>query len=279
VWRDGTRALVFVPEIADASKVAAIRRWGAEVRQHAVDCVETEIFARAFATEHGQTYISGYNDPRVVAGQGTIGAELERQLDAFDAVFVAMGGGGLIGGVAGYLNAVRPGVTMVGCSPTNSPVMIRSIEAGEILDRIDDSTRVVGIDEVQFFESDVIDLCEGLANMGRIVAVSGLLKDFRDEYFPFRDGKKSMHDLVRCADYMIYLKAICTHQDGDEICGREATRVQRYIDGEVAPYDSPTIVVGGKENYAPRCRQHFAFYSEKVKKVRTLPLFPDAAES
>ncbi len=147
--------------------------------------------------------------------------------------------------------------------------------ASEILDRLDDSTRVVGIDEVQFFTSDILGICERIADSGRIVVACGLLKDFRDEYFPFRDGEKNMADLVRCSDYMIYLKAICTHEDGDEICGREATRVQRFIDGQVAPYDSPIIVVGGKEAYAPRCRQHFVHYTEKAKKARTLPLFPD----
>ncbi len=148
-------------------------------------------------------------------------------------------------------------------------------QAREILERIEDTTRAVGIDEVQFFSNDIIEVCEGLANTGRTVVASGLLKDFRDEYFPFRDGKRTIADLIRCADYMIYLKAICTHEANGEICGREATRVQRFINNEVAPYDSPLIVVGGKEAYAPRCREHFHFYSEKSKRSRTLPLFPE----
>ncbi|MEW6744055.1 MAG: thymidine kinase [Planctomycetota bacterium] len=151
-------------------------------------------------------------------------------------------------------------------------------EPDEILDLLDDQTRVVGIDEIHFFASDVIDVCEGLANLGRTVIASGLLKDFRDEYFPFRSGGKTMADLARTADYVIYLKAICTYQEGDEICGREATRVQRFINGRVAPYDSPTIAVGGKEAYAPRCRQHFVAYGERAKKSRTLPLFPERSD-
>ena len=111
--------------------------------------------------------------------------------------------------------------------------------AKEILDILDDATRVVGIDEVQFFSSDVIDICEGMANTGRIVVASGLLKDFRDDYFAFRDGQRDMSHFVRAADYMIYLKAICTFESNGEICGREATRVQRFIDGKVEPSDSP----------------------------------------
>jgi len=147
--------------------------------------------------------------------------------------------------------------------------------AGEIRERLDDKTQVVGIDEIQFFTDHIIEICESLANTGRTVVVSGLLKDFRDEFFPFRDGEKDLSDLIRNADDVVYLKAICTFAEDGEICGRDATRVQRYIDGQVAPYDSPTIVVGGKEAYAPRCRAHFKAYSERAIRARTLPLFPE----
>ncbi len=130
----GVASLVFVPETADQGKVAAIRRLGAEVRMHANDSAETEVHARAYAAEHGKAYVSPYNDPLVIAGQGTVGLELTRQLDQFDAVFVALGGGGLVSGVAGYLKSVGSAVTIVGCSPENSAVMIRSVQAGRILE-------------------------------------------------------------------------------------------------------------------------------------------------
>ncbi len=129
-----TRGLVFVPENADPGKVEAVRRLGASVRMHGVDCLDAEVEARRFAEAHDLAYVSPYNDPDVVAGQGTLGVELARQLDAFDAVFAALGGGGLIAGLAGYLKSVRPDIRVVGCSPENSPVMIRSVEAGRILD-------------------------------------------------------------------------------------------------------------------------------------------------
>jgi threonine dehydratase len=79
------------------------------------------------------TYISPYNDPRVVGGQGTIGIELEQRLDRIDAVFASLGGGGLICGIAGYLKSGYPDIQMIGCSPQNSQVMIQSVKAGEIL--------------------------------------------------------------------------------------------------------------------------------------------------
>lgn len=130
----GARGLVFVPKHASATKVAAIERLGAEVRTFGVDSVEAERHARQFAEREGQPFISPYNDPQVVAGQGTVGLELDRQLDHIDAVFVSLGGGGLIGGIAGWLKHVRPGVRVLGCSPENSQVMIQSVEAGRILD-------------------------------------------------------------------------------------------------------------------------------------------------
>ena len=130
----GVSAIVFVPEGTDRSKVDAIRRLGGEVRFHGNDCVESEVFARRYAAEHGMTYVPPYNDMQVVGGQGTIGVEIARQLDEVDVVFAALGGGGMISGIAGYLKAVRPGVRIIGCSPENSQVMIQSVKAGRILD-------------------------------------------------------------------------------------------------------------------------------------------------
>lgn len=129
-----TRGLVFVPENASPGKVENVRRLGAEVRTHGPDCADTEAFARQYAEEYDLVYISPYNDLEVVAGQGTVGVELAQHLENIDAVIVALGGGGLISGVAGYLKSVMPDVQVIGCSPVNSAVMIESVRAGEILD-------------------------------------------------------------------------------------------------------------------------------------------------
>jgi threonine dehydratase len=130
----GTRAVVFAPENATRDKSKMVERMGAEVRFHGDDCMVAEVFARGYARDHGMTYVSPYNDPLVVGGQGTVGAELDRQLDCIDAVFVSLGGGGLISGIAASLKSVRPDVNIVGCSPENSQVMIQSVKAGKILD-------------------------------------------------------------------------------------------------------------------------------------------------
>ncbi len=127
-------ALVFVPEHADPSKIRAIQRLGAEVRYHGQDCAEAEAYARSYAAQMGMTFVSPYNDPQVIGGQGTIAVELGRQLPHIDAVYVSLGGGGLISGVGAYLKSVQPGVQIIGCSPENSAVMIQSVMAGRILD-------------------------------------------------------------------------------------------------------------------------------------------------
>ena len=125
---------VYVPEDATATKIETIRDYGVEVIVEGSDCVIAEAVARQYSEMNGLTFVSPYNDPLVVAGQGTIAVELQHQLDRIDAVFVSVGGGGLIAGISGYLKKVNPDVKIIGCSPENSPVMMRSIQAGEILD-------------------------------------------------------------------------------------------------------------------------------------------------
>lgn len=130
----GIDVLVFVPEQASTNKIDAIKRLGATVRLHGNDGVITERHARAYAAAHGMPYVSPYNDLDVVAGQGSVGVELARQCADLDAVFIAVGGGGLIAGAAAALKAAIPHVQIVGCSPINSAVMIESLKAGKILD-------------------------------------------------------------------------------------------------------------------------------------------------
>ena len=132
--RVGAPAIVYVPEGASATKVQAIRRLGATVRLHGSDPVEAELRAREVAERDNLAYISPYNDAAVIGGQGTLGVEIDRQLDDFDTVFVSVGGGGLISGVAGYLSEVRGGVRIVGCSAQHSAVMDASVRSGRILD-------------------------------------------------------------------------------------------------------------------------------------------------
>ena len=129
-----TKGIVFAPRNAVEDKVNAMKRYGAEVRFYGNDCAVAEAKAREYAIENNMVFISPYNDMQVIAGQGTIAVELRDQLSKIDAVFVSMGGGGLISGIAAQVKSVSPEVEIVGCSPENSQVMIKSVRAGKILD-------------------------------------------------------------------------------------------------------------------------------------------------
>jgi threonine dehydratase len=130
----GVVARVVVPGNADAGKVAAIAALGGEVLVHGTDSAIAEAHARALALSEELPFISPYNDLDVAAGQGTVGVEITRQLEGVDAVFIALGGGGLLAGIAAWLEVMLPEAAIIGCSPENSAVMIHSLRAGEILE-------------------------------------------------------------------------------------------------------------------------------------------------
>ena len=139
------KATIFCPEVASPVKLQAMRDHGAEVRARGTDSGLSEIEARRFAEEQQRAYVSPYNDPGVVAGQGTVGLEIGRQVDRPDAVFVALGGGGLIAGIGLALEGMGRKADLVACSPANSAVMHHSLAAGRIvemesLDTLSDGT-------------------------------------------------------------------------------------------------------------------------------------------
>jgi threonine dehydratase len=133
-----TPATVYVPETANAFKVEAIRRLGARVVAAGRNYSGAYLEARSAQRETGAAFVHAYDDPDVVAGQGTIATELLSDLESFDTVLVPIGGGGLIGGIALYLKARKPGIKVIGVEPTGADAMYRSLRAGTIvtLDRV-----------------------------------------------------------------------------------------------------------------------------------------------
>ena len=127
-WPRAVSARRYNPKL---TKVAAIKGAGAEVRFHGVDGLDTENFARQYSVEKGMEYLSPYNDAAVIAGQGTCGVEISRQLPNVDAIFIAVGGGGLIAGVATFLKSVNPKIEIVSCQPSASRVMRNQCGAAE----------------------------------------------------------------------------------------------------------------------------------------------------
>lgn len=115
-------------------------------------------------------------------------------------------------------------------------------KAQDILKKIEADTEVVAIDEVQFFDKDIVEVCEYLADKGIRVMVAGLDKDFRGESFGV------MPELLTRAEFVTKLTAVCAK------CGAPATRTQRLVNGKPAGYEDPIVMVGADESYEPRCR-------------------------
>jgi threonine dehydratase len=127
--------VIYMPENVAPNKVENLKQYAdVELRFAGQDSVESEAAALAEAKKTGKIFISPYNDPQVIGGQGTIGLELLKQIPDMQAVLVPVGGGGLISGIAGCLKHKHPEIEVVGCQPENSAVMYHSIQAGEILD-------------------------------------------------------------------------------------------------------------------------------------------------
>ena len=131
---------VFVSQSIDPSRKSRIEKLGARVRQIEGDYLAAEQTARAEAERTGRIYAPPYNDEAVIAGQGTIAVELLRQRPSPDVVFVAVGGGGLIGGIGHHLKAFSPATHVVGCWAKNSPVMYECMRAGRIVDVVEHPT-------------------------------------------------------------------------------------------------------------------------------------------
>jgi len=123
-------------------------------------------------------------------------------------------------------------------------------DALEILNYVDSETDVVAVDEVQFFDENIIKVSDFLAKKGIRVMLAGLDMDFRGE--PFGVIPK----LMTTAEFVTKLPAICA------VCGGPATRTQRLVDGKPASYDDPVIMVGASESYEARCRHHHIVYDK-----------------
>ena len=126
----GTKATIYMAPGVAPIKLEMIRALGGRPVFYGTNPVDAEVRAREVSQQTGVPFISPYNDPAVIAGQGTLGVELHGQLDKLDAVFVSVGGGGLISGIAAYLKSVRPRTKINGCWARNSCVLYQSLRAG-----------------------------------------------------------------------------------------------------------------------------------------------------
>lgn len=135
-----SKGTIYLPKNVAKVKADAIKSFNVPIEFYGADSFEAETKARQVSVESGKIYISPYNDEKVIGGQGTIGVELLRQLPDLDYVLVAVGGGGLIGGIAGYAKEINPKIKVIGCLPENAPVMYECLKAGKIIDVTETST-------------------------------------------------------------------------------------------------------------------------------------------
>ena len=130
--RLGVRALIVMPETAPRIKVEAVQRLGAEVVLEGESYDDAKERAEALAAEHGMVFIPPFDDEHVIAGQGTVAMEIVRQHnDPFDAVFVEVGGGGLIAGISAYVKALWPRTKVIGVEPFDTPTLYSTLAAGK----------------------------------------------------------------------------------------------------------------------------------------------------
>ncbi|MEO1751776.1 threonine ammonia-lyase, biosynthetic [Thiofaba sp. EF100] len=198
--RLGLRAVIVMPATTPAIKVNAVRRRGGEVVLHGDAYDEAYAHARSLAKQEGLTFIHPYDDPEVIAGQGTIGMEILRQHpDPIEAVFVPVGGGGLIAGVAAYLKHLRPATRIIGVEPEDAACMHAALaadarvvlpqvglfadgvavrQAGEETFRIArecvDEVILVSTDEISAAIKDIFDDTRAIAEPAGALAIAGL---------------------------------------------------------------------------------------------------------
>ncbi|MEA5447800.1 threonine/serine dehydratase [Leptolyngbya sp. CCNP1308] len=133
-WLAQVPATIYLGSNVPPAKAEKLRQWGAEVVFEGHDWDDANRAAMAVAESHGLTYIHPFNDPRVMAGQGTLALEILADLPQVDTLLVAIGGGGLMSGVSLAAKALKPNIRIVGIEPVGAPTLKASVAAGKILE-------------------------------------------------------------------------------------------------------------------------------------------------
>ena len=167
---------IVVPENVHKNKVENILNLGGEVEYYGDDCIDAEERAQEISKTTGATYISPYNDEAIVCGQGTMGLEIWEDLKGVDAVFISVGGGGLISGVGGYLKSMNESIQVYGVSPENSCVMYESLKAGKQLDLPSEPTLSDGTAGGVEFGSMTFEMCKEIIDDFSIVSEEEIAK-------------------------------------------------------------------------------------------------------
>src|SRR5258708_369438 len=174
----GIQAEVYVSAHVSPGKARKIEELGARMRHAGEDPLAAELAGRTAGVESGKVFISPYNDAEVMAGQGTIAVELLRQAK-IDAVLVAVGGGGLIGGIGAYLKSASPETEVVGCWPHSSRVLYECMQAGRVIDVPEQATLSESTAGGLEPGSITVDICKSVIDHSIFVSEDEILAAIR----------------------------------------------------------------------------------------------------
>ncbi len=171
---------IYLPETAVEPKVEAIRAYGVEIEFWSDDPYQTEMHTKGKAEQNEDwIYVSPYNDPQVIGGQGTIGMEILEDFESPDNILATVGGGGLISGIGSFIREQSPGTKIIGCQPENSPEMSVSIQAGSYQEA--ESKPTLSDGSAGGFERDSITfgLCKKLVDQFILVSEDEIRESIR----------------------------------------------------------------------------------------------------
>lgn len=176
----GVQADIYLASTVSPAKLSAIKALGGNpVLIEGPDASVAEAAGPIAAREVGKHYISPYNDPRIIAGQGTCGLEIAEQVPGADAVFVSVGGGGLISGIGLALEACSPGTALVGCWPEASPALKVAMDAGKVVDAKSEPTLSDGTAGNVEADTITLDLAKRLISSTALVTEARIAEAMR----------------------------------------------------------------------------------------------------
>jgi len=196
----GVKALIVMPRTTPSIKIESVRNLGARIKLTGDTYDDAYIYAAAEAEKQGMTFIHPYDDPDVIAGQGTIGLEILKQhTDDIHAIFVPVGGGGLIAGIAAVVKSMRPAIKVIGVEPDEAPCMYEALKQGRrvtlkqvglfadgvavrqagkepfrIARQYVDDVILVSTDEICAAIKDIYDDCRAILEPAGALAIAGL---------------------------------------------------------------------------------------------------------
>lgn len=217
----GVHATIFMPQDATLAKVDATRGYGAEVRLTGENLSQTLDVAREWADEHGAVFVHPFDDPRIIAGQGTIGLELVEQLPELATVVIGIGGGGLASGIATAIRALRPDCRIIGVQAAACPSYSASLEAGHPV-----------------IVEAAPTMADGIAVKQPGAMTFGILRDLVDEH-------------VEVTEEEISAAILWSMERAKQVLeGAGATPLAALMAGRIRT-DGPVVLVGGGGNIDP----------------------------